>query len=167
MARRSKEELLSEFHRLCDILDVCIEFMKDMAALHGIPDHTDALQPRDYWLAQVGKNGTTLTDLISGTQQAINDQSEELGYWLEDEPAIAAKFLSVYKQRTGRDYFVDAGNPKKLARKLLKRNEIQSESEYYLLTGILSDVEQTVFDHKDIEKINQMLVKFENQMAAD
>lgn len=160
MARRTKQELLAEFHRLFDIFELFVEFQiaweteRDGASLWPrVPSREDDL-------ADVENGGATLSQSVSGLRDAVNDQNEMLGYAAEEGDPFVPKFLAFYRARTGRDYYDDAGSPRKMGRLILKRGHIADATEYRLINGILSDTTQTVFKEKEIGRVNEMLDRF-------
>ena len=97
-------------------------------------------------------------------REAKNDTDAQLSD-LEDEGSpFAPAFLAFYKERTGRDYY-DAGQPKKIARRILKRGEIADEVEFRLHSGIRGNVEQTLFNDEEIDRVNDMLIRFEGSVG--
>ena len=164
MARRSKEEMRAEFDRLSEIFELFLEF--EMSKMHWEEaERTRKLVPTpEQMLAMVGVNGTTMSHIIAGTREAINDNNQCLSEMIEDGDSFAREFLAFYRARTGRDYFDDAGHPKKMARAIFKSGEIADETEFRLMMGVLNNVEQTVFKEKEVEHVSDMLYRFEQSV---
>ena len=118
-------------------------------------------------LATVGTDGTTMSHVIAGTREAINDHNQELSDMIEDGDPFAPAFLAYYAQKTCRDYYGDAGHPKKMARAILKRGEITDETEFRLIMGVLNNVDQTIFKENEVERVGNMLYRFEQSVSED
>lgn len=164
MARRSREELKAEFDRLYDVFELFLEFELSQVDEEHAAFRKSLVPTREQVLSLVGKDGVTMSNIVDGTRQAINDQNEMLSIAAEDGEPFASEFLEFYKARTGRNYFDDAGNLSKIARTIFKRGEIADEMEFRLLMGVLNNVEQTVFKGKEVERVSEMLYRFEQSV---
>ena len=166
MARRTKEELLAEYRRIGAIFDT----WRDYEISRATPERAESLRRNvpssEVALARVVPGGPTLSDLIEGTRQALNDISDELTDAIEQGWPEGRGFLAFYRDRTGRDWWQDAGNPAKMARKVLKRGRVRNETEWYFLEIILTKVDQTVFSPEEVERLEAMRLRFENSRAA-
>lgn len=162
MPRRSKEELRAEFDRLSDIFELFLEFERSRMSEAEAAEHRSLIHTREKMLTWVEDGIDTMSGIIAGTRQAINDNNEMLTDCAEVGDPFFPEFLAFYKEKTGRDYYDDAGNPKKMARKIFKRGEISDETEFYLIMGVVNNVEQTVFNSDETVRVNQMLFQFEN-----
>lgn len=161
MARRSKEEMRAEFERLSDIFEVILDFDCSRMSEAEAARKRSRVHSRERMYSWVETGKATMSEIIAGTREAINDQSEALSELLNFDDEYVSGFLAYYQRRTGRDFFEDAGNPKKIARKILKRGNIADEAEYRVLMGILNNVDQTVFKADEIDKINEMFRQFD------
>jgi hypothetical protein len=166
MVRRSKEELRAEFNRLSDIFGLFCEFERSRMSPARAAEHRSLVAGPEKMLSWVEEGKATMSQIIAGTREAINDQNEMLGYSAEAGDSFAPEFLAFYKEKTGRDYYDDAGHPRKMARMILKRNEIVDETEFRLINGIMSNVDQTVFKKDEIERIAEMLHRFETKIGG-
>lgn len=166
MARRTKEELLKEFHRLSDIFELTFEFQLSRRSEADVAWMRDSVPSRDDMLSWVERGEATLSQIVSGTREAINDNNEELSHAMQDSDPYAVEFLAFYRDRTGRDYYDDAGHPKKMARAILRRGKIEDETEWRFINGILSDTTQTTFKEKDVARLNRMLGQFEGDVRS-
>lgn len=156
----------AEFDRLSDIFELFCEFERSKMSPAKAAEHRSLIPTPEQMLSQIGKDGTTMSHIIAGVREAINDHNEMLTYSTETGHSFVSEFLAFYKQRTGRDYFDDAGHPKKIARKIIRRGEIIDETEFRLIMGILNNVDQTVFKGDEIDHINKMLFRFESTIRG-
>lgn len=165
MVRRTKEEMRAEFDRLSDIFELYCEFERSKMSKERAENHRSLVTSREEMISWVEQGKATMSDIVAGTREAINDTNEMLSYSVEDRTSYASEFFAFYRERTGRDYYDDAGHPKKMARKILKRGEILDETEYRLIDGVLSNVEQTVFKDNEIARVNEMLSRFASNVG--
>jgi len=139
-ARRSHAELISEFHRLCDIFDS----MDDCAYIgHVDPERFGGFRwgpyPREKALAWVAAKTATPSQIVSSVREALNDCSLGLLNVLRRDPVRFQTVIERYRSQTGREYFSDAGHPKKLLKALLNCSRLTDEAEYRLLEAFFSD----------------------------
>lgn len=163
MARRSKDEMRAEFSRLFDIFELFCEFERSRMSPARAAEHRSLVATREKMLSWVEEGKATMSQIVAGTREAINDQNEMLCYAAEAGDSFALEFLAFYRQKTGRDYYGDAGHPRKMARTILKRNEIVDETEFRLINGIICNVDQAVFRGDEIGRVNDMLLRFETK----
>lgn len=165
MARRSKEEMRVEFNRLWDIFELFCEFERSRMSPARAAEHRSLVPAREKMLSWVEEGKATMSQIVAGTREAINDHNEVLGYSAEAGDSFAPEFLAFYRKKTGRDYYDDAGHPRRVARMILKRNEIVDETEFRLINGIISNVDQTVFKGDEIDRVTEMLHRFETKVG--
>ena len=165
MARRTKEEMRAEFDRLSDIFELYCEFERSKMSRERSEKHRSLVISREEMISWVEQGKAKMSDIVSGTRQALNDVNEMLSYSVEDRTSYAPEFFAFYRERTGRDYYDDAGHPRKMARKILKRGEILDETEYRIIDSVLSNVEQTVFKDNEIARVNEMLSRFASNVG--
>lgn len=100
-----------------------------------IPAHAKSTRPEDQPQEFLGRlEKTSMANAKKGLQMAINDTVEETADWRPDQVAAAdAKFaaagtftLSEVRSRYSKKYL-----------QILKRGVIRSETEYYLLKGVV------------------------------
>lgn len=161
MARRSKEEMRAEFNRLSDIFELFCEFQRSRMDAPRAAKQQSLIPTREKMLSWVEEGKATMSQIVAGTREAINDQNELLCYSAEAGDPFAREFLAFYKEKTGREYYDDAGHPRKIARMILKRNEIVDETEFRLVNSIICNVNQTVFKGEEIDRVTDMLRRFE------
>jgi malate synthase len=169
MVRRGKDELLAELNRFWDILDASWACRSELHDTFD-PELAEVLTyrpSRQSFLSVAGNGQATMSQLLAGVRQAINDESEKWGLHETRPGPEASAFLTFYEGKTGRAYFEDAGNPRKLARRIPGRGEIVNETEYDLVLGISSNVDQTVFKGQHIDRINEMMGSFELERGND
>ncbi len=166
MPRRTKDELLAEFRRIGAIFDTWRDFEIARASPERAASLRRNVRSSEEALAEMGPGGATLSSLIEGHQIALNDICEQLGHGIEANKPEARDFLAFYRERTGRDWWDDAGDPAKRARKILKRGRIRNATEWYLLENILTNVDQTIFSHEEVVRLNAMRLRFEESHAA-
>lgn len=165
MAQRTKAELLAEARRIGALYDAWREFQ----LTYGPPERAARMRettcPSEQWFAGAGRGGPTLSQLIEGTRQAVNDASETITDAVEQGWPEGKGFLNFYRARTGRDWYDDAGDPAKASRAILKRGRIRNETEWYVLEGILTRADQAVFDPEEVERLGAMRRAFEKRAA--
>ena len=143
--RRSHEELIAEFHRLCDAFD-CI----DECAYLGYfdPERMGGCRMgpyrREAALAWLADKTATPAQIVAGAREALSDCSLGLLDVLRNDPTRFRAILERYRARTARDYFEDAGHPKKMLKVLLRRGRLNDAAEYGLLDAFLSDVSSSM-----------------------
>lgn len=157
---------LDEFHRLADAFDV----MDECAYLgHDDPERFGGarLGPLDRaramaWLAE-GK--ATRREVLSGMREALGDLSLGLADLLRRDPERARSVLNAYRNATGRDYWSDAGHPKRMLKAILKHGAITDETEYRLVKEYVSTVGEKVLTGAEREKATVMLGDFESRIS--
>lgn len=167
MARRTRDELLAELRRLGALCDA----WRDYQLAHSPPSTQERLshttQPSEHWIAGIlASRDLPLSEWVAGFQQAVNDTSEQIGDALEQGWPEGQGFLAFYRERTGRDWWADAGDPAKMARAILRRGRIRNETEWYLLENVLSNVDQTVFSAAEAERLEAMRQRFEERVRG-
>ncbi len=163
MARRSKEELLAEFHRLYDIFEVTLDIQDELNP--GLFDRR-LITTRAHMLEWVDAKQATLSQAISGAREAINDTYETYHFGARnqspEESKITEYFLTRYREITGRDYFADAGRADRMAKKIIKRGHIKSPEEFRLLNMFASDVDQTSLSKEEYQTANRLMSTYED-----
>ena len=157
--RRSREQIRVEYMRLAK----CWAHIRDFM-IEKNPQDRDIMQDlptKDEIIKQFDQKCGTASELLAGLQQGVNDFSFGLQEAAKDGDPDTVAFLSRYKTETGRSFFNDAGNPRKIAMKILKRGKIADDTEYYLLKEIICDLDQTVFSASETARANEMLGIFE------
>ncbi len=157
--RRTSEQVLAEFHRMYDFLGALTDCWDEVLST----THATRMHSREIMLGALSK-GATASDILRGTQEALNDRSEELMDLLQDRPAIAHAILRGYREKQGRDLWDDIGHPMKLLKRILKRQRITDETEYRLLSAYLGNQTQQLLKLDEMEKAGVMLSQFEASM---
>ncbi len=138
MARRSQTELLEEFHRLSDVLDAAWEARCRMESeRRGV----EGPIPRERMLKFVNEGKATVSQIVQGTKEALNDMSPR-GSPHPTEAAQEARFLQEYKSITGRSFWSDYPKPKAQLKAIRARGAITDNTEARLVQDRLSDVEE-------------------------
>lgn len=164
MARRTKDELLAELRHLGGLLSAWQGYQMAHGSASTREVYGRKSQRTKDWIAGALEPGAPrLSDLVAGFQQAVNDISEQIGHALDDGSPEGRGFLAFYRERTGREWWADAGDPAKMARAILRRGRIRDETEWYLLKNILSNVDQTIFSAAEVERLGIMRLKFEEK----
>jgi hypothetical protein len=161
VARRSKQELIVEFHRLYDVLETLNACMGPLYDPELADILNEGIASRELMLSFLSTKKATASELVGGTEQALNDMLLGLEYALQDEPENAALVFESYAKKTGRNLYDDAGNPQKIAKAIVKRGSISNDTEFYLLKEIMCDVDQAVFKKPQMSKANDMLQRYE------
>lgn len=159
--RRTKEELLVEFHRLCDVFETIWECQFPYLPEELVVCHKKYVVTPEGMLRWLEDGRCTASEIVFGMRQGLNDTVEQLVYLMEDDPGTATKIFAAYRERTGRDFWDDAGNPLKAAKAIVKRGSIANETEFYLLKGLMSNVDQKLFTGKMRDRAYEMLDHFD------
>lgn len=160
MARRSRAEMLDEFHRLYNILDRVLEFEnRDLSANQAV-HKMSLIRSREQTLRCVDAREFTLSQANSGTREAINDFSCQLLAWQSDADPAYASFLAWYRGETGREFFSDMPNPLTLVRAVLRSGRIESEEEYRLIEEMLCDLDQVRIAPDDVAQLRTLQANF-------
>lgn len=168
MPRRSRKELLTEFHRLYDIFEVTLDIQDEL-----YPDLFDRQLTitRARMLEWVDAKQATLSQAISGAREAINDTYETYHFGAKDqspeESKIAEYFLTRYREITGRDYFADAGRADSMAKKIIKRGHVKSHEEFRLLNMFVSDVDQMSLNKEEYQTANRLMYTYEANASPE
>jgi len=165
--RRTSQEVIEEFHRLYDCFEVISECMFGDGGIPGMESALENTIPRARMLQFVDEKKVTASEIVSGTREALNDTTEELLILQEDNPEDVKRILANYRKRTGRDYWQDAGHPKKMINAILKRGTIADETEFRLVNAYLGNLDQTVMTPKQVEKANEILAHFEENYSGE
>ena len=153
---------MAEFRRWGALYDIWLEY--ELAG--GEPEMQKALHDTrrsNDFLALVKPGGPRLSDVLEGTKQGVNDISDELRMGLEQGWPTAAGFLAYYRERTGREWWADVGDPVRNARGILRRGRIRDETEWYLLKNLLDPADQTALSADELERLRAMHREFEEQ----
>jgi len=136
--------------------------------LHEIDDNEDdielvaeSLPTKEEVIKRFDNKQCTASQWLAGLKQTINDFSLFIQYSIERKDPQAIEFLAQYKTKTGRNFFSDAGNPKMIALKIIKRGKIANDTEFYMLKEILSDLDQTILSKDQSAQAENMLGRFE------
>lgn len=159
MPRRSKEEILQEFHRLSDAFEAALDMQEKLCPKWR--EERCLVLSRGDMLKHVENGKATASQILSGTREAVSDLIGGMGLDSADPPPFAAAFLSDYRRTTGRDFFADAGRPHQRVKSLHKRGTVKSDEEFRLLMGVLNDTDQNILTSRQVEKANAMLLAYE------
>lgn len=159
MPRRTKEEILQEFHRLSDAFEAALDMHEDLCP--EMREHRHLVLTRDDMLKQVDNGKATASQILSGTREAVSDLFQGLGLDAANPPPFAAEFLAEYRRTTGRDFFADAGRPHQRVKSLIKRGTFTSDEEFRLVLRVLNDTDQAILTPKQVERANGMLSAYE------
>ena len=116
---------------------------------------------REHVLGSVSNGKATISDIISGVQQGLNDTLGELAEALQDQPQGAQQVLECFEEKTGKKLFDVVDSPYKLAAAIVQRGHIETDTEFYLLKEIMSKVDQAVFKEPQARKADKMLDTYE------
>lgn len=96
--RRSKEQILAEFHWLCDCLDA---FLAAHGPVEGIDYASQPIISRDEMLGWLDQ-GRTPSYLVAGVRSALGDAKGAMRYLPRDNPAKGAVLHANYLALRGR-----------------------------------------------------------------
>jgi hypothetical protein len=164
MKRRTKAEILLEFHRVADVFDVAWDIQCEIYPEFRATRHLVA--SREKMLGWVDDGKATASQILAGCRQALNDFFEMHDFDDPDRDPSGAVFLREYRLRTGREFFDDAGRPWILVSRVLARGHINDETEYQLLNAICASGDQKRFSQGDITKAELLLLKFTQAKGA-
>jgi hypothetical protein len=164
MVRRTKEELIAEIDKIALAVELFDDLMAGQAGQEAFFGNTPK---KDKWVAGCLAEGATLSQILAGYKQALNDTNVMLNMQVEESPEFVATFFKMYREKTSREYFEDFDTAPKIAKAILRRGVIADETEFYLLNDIMSDTEQTVFKGKGIARVEAMLGLFEDSHKGE
>lgn len=133
--RRSKAEIREEIVRLAEGLDVYRDWRIDQFHRRYGPntklDLNTIVEPGSCWLELFDEcTSPAASSIIKELQSWYSHVGGELRYFLKngDQATIneTKGFLEQFKQRTGTDFFAEAGYVRKTADKVLKRGKLAS-----------------------------------------
>ncbi|MDX8350942.1 hypothetical protein [Cognatiyoonia sp. IB215182] len=165
MARRSKEEVIAEIKRLYE----CFDDMIDQINTHGPVDNfidKSLLIPLSAYLDGIENREFTASEALSGIKEGVNGNCLFLLEYIERDPDAVAAMLKGYQEKTGRDYWTDAGDPKKAVKAILKRGYAETEDEYYLIKEVVCDVDNSLIANRDRPKAERIMDDFEQRSIA-
>lgn len=163
--RRTREEMLAEFHRLYDCFE-CLD--QTINRLFPSPPELQLTGPisRDEMLSFVQNGKATLSQICSGAREGINDSLDVWQDLQDEDHAKADLFLQTYKALSGHDLWEDVDTPKTVVKALLKNGNLHSAEEFRLLKAQLDD-QRTTLSGKDRNKAEGMLAEFEDSYQGD
>lgn len=97
-ARRSKEQVLAEFHWLYDCFEA---FLAAHGPVEGIDYASQPITTREQMLGRLGK-GHTPSQLVAGVRSALGDAMGAMRYLPRDNPAKGAALHANYQALRGR-----------------------------------------------------------------
>jgi len=165
MARRTKEEVIAEFKRLYH----CFEDMIDQINAHGPADvyhDKSMLIPLSAYLEGIENGEFTASEALAGAKEGVDGNGLFLLEEIEKDPDAVAAMLKGYHEKTGRDYWSDAGDPKKAVKAVLKRGYAETEDEYYLIKEVVCDVDNSLIANRDRPKAERIMDDFEKRSIA-
>jgi len=156
--RRTRNELEAEFFRLYEVCEIADEF-SHKRGLDG--DWTPPKSPTAReWMEGCLRQGATMSQIVAGAWEAVDDN---LAMFEE----LSKDFVAFYNERTGRDFYREFSDPARRAKAILKRGRIEDDTEFRLLTEILSNVEQTIFTPRQAERAEALLFAYEDSSTGD
>lgn len=158
MPRRTKEELLAEFHRLSDVLEIMWDILCEMEPERAEFSHL--VTSRAEMLKAVENKDATLSTVLAGVTQAINHYAIGFEMCSSSEAITRETFLGHYRRRTNRDFFDDIGRPEAQAKAILRRGRISDETEFHLLNEYVVNLDQTVLSGSQLAKAVDLVENF-------
>ncbi len=160
MPRRSKEELILAIKEMY----VCFDVMCDCINLHGPADvnfdKTELVSLQQY-LDGIEKKAVTASEVLSAINEAVNEHGLFMLELTDDDSACASAVLQAYSLETGRSFWEDVRNPKLAIKELLKRGEIQTHEDYYLLKEAVIDMSNKLMSDKSRIRAEKLLNDYE------
>ncbi|TNC43790.1 hypothetical protein FHG66_20775 [Rubellimicrobium rubrum] len=154
--------MMAEFRRLGALFDTWLDYQ----LAHGEAAMQKAYQKTrrsNDILTLVKPGGPRLSDVLEGTKQGLNDINDMIRDGLQEGWPSATGFLAYYRERTGREWWADAGDPVRMARAILKRGQIRDETEWYLLKNLLDPLDQTDLSADELKRLRALHWEFEEQ----
>ncbi|MEC3859830.1 hypothetical protein VK792_00915 [Mesobacterium sp. TK19101] len=158
MARRTKEELLAEFHRLSGVFETACDIQCDLDPDFQKTRHL--IITRDQMLGWHDAGTATASTILSGVREGLNDISTGVMVALSENASSGRRFLDRYSARTGRDFFDDAGRPDAAIKAILARGRILDDTEYRLLSDALADTGNTLLTQKQTTKAETLMASY-------
>jgi hypothetical protein len=158
--RRTSQQVMAEFHRLYDCFETITDCMHNRDGNYWTTGTGRHIVTRARMLEWIAEKKATPSQVLSGAQEGLNDCSEELTHMLTVDVVAAERAFTQYKSRTGRDYWEDAGHPRKQVKVILKRGRILNDVEYRLLNAWVSDTENLVLSDSGRLLADQLMYQY-------
>ncbi|WP_294230406.1 hypothetical protein [uncultured Shimia sp.] len=163
--RRSREELLAEFHQLYEVLELISKVEDLVVPIAPEINFQKDTPSKQQALSLVDHGRVTLSQVCSGVREAIYDSLETLEDLQEEDSQKANLFLQSYRDLSGRNLWDDIDNPKIVVKAILKRGHLLTEEEFRLIKGQL-DAQRPMLSATDRDKAETMLAAFEDEYRA-
>lgn len=105
MERPSDSHLLAEFHRLFDVFDTVLDILCELSVDWNARRHY--VTSRAQTLAWVDEGKCSLSEILSGTQDALDDAISEFDFTRPDYNPEGAALLARYSEITQQNFFDD------------------------------------------------------------
>ncbi len=182
--RRTKAEIREEFIRLLDVFCFLCDQQIEGAREDGDHQWLEILEsdPKDKetMLADfdAGRRWShpddphqpeepkwTASMHLQGLREALNDMLIGVREAIEEEPATGpnrwSKIPETYFAATGRDIFVDGGDPMGRIKAVLKRGSIVTEEEWRMFNEVVSNVDTKLLSAKQVDRAERLMASFE------
>ncbi len=107
MARRSKEEVLSEFHHLFDCLEAFMVAEDPFIGKSNASLRREMMVSRKKMVAAIDGGAMSASQALSGAKSAVSDLRRNLKLYRTDEPETAEKIEEAYVSARGTFFETD------------------------------------------------------------
>ncbi|WP_425099839.1 hypothetical protein [Tropicibacter sp. S64] len=113
MPRRTRDQLLAEFHRLYDCFEAAIEAFQGLGTMWERELLADHVATRDRMLSWIAEGNSTPSQIAAGVHSALADMRLGLKDMTCNRPGQAALFHHRYEAIRGKPFNDDtAGHPR-------------------------------------------------------
>ncbi|MFW2543403.1 hypothetical protein ACN2XU_12230 [Primorskyibacter sp. 2E107] len=113
MPRRTRDEVLAEFHRLYDCFEAAIEAFQGLGTMWEREILSDHVATRDQMLFWIALGKSTPSQILAGVHSALADMRLGLKDMTRNRPDQAALFHHRYEAIRGRPFKEDAARQPK------------------------------------------------------
>jgi hypothetical protein len=134
MARRTSVQIKGEIDKANEALRI----FEDHRRLYYAHEYTEGeeeedLPEKEAWVSRLRSQGVSWSEILSGYQQALNDDLSAFAISDPDAVAYASSLKAYFRERTGKDLFSVFTPPLRKLKAIAKRGQIKNETEHSMV----------------------------------
>ncbi|MDQ2092085.1 hypothetical protein [Marimonas arenosa] len=137
--RRTRSEIRDEYVKLLDVWVHVRAFEIERDRAFGDFDTESLLPSRELLLEQFDARKAPASQLVTAMRSTLNEMATGFAGAIVHNEDTAREFLAFYKDSSGRDFFVDMGDPMARLKSILKRGHILDDDEFYSVKTVVDD----------------------------
>lgn len=165
MARRSRQELIEEVHRLSDTFETAMDILCEIDPRWQADRHL--VIPRENMVSAIEQGRATPSEILAGLRAGLSDLVGHPQFGDPQRDPVGAEMARRYRDRTGRSLLTDAGDPRRVARQVLRRGLIRDDDEARLISGYLADTTGGLFTPDQRDRATALLRDYEATPSGD